>query len=92
MGDSLAKEASLLEAARAALSTDPSRVMALLDEHARTFPRAQLATERNVLRIEALRRLGRIDEARANTRTLPEGEAALYENRVRTLRDAASPR
>lgn len=53
-------EAALLLAARKA---QPSAALHLLDEHATRFPDGLLAPEREVLRIEALRKLGRTDEA-----------------------------
>ena len=95
--DVLAKEASLLEAARAALTVDPTRALALLDRYGQEFPRGQLAAERNVLRVDALRRLGRVDEAQADGRALlevggdsphPGSDATLYAPRVRKLLDS----
>jgi len=51
-------EAALLEAARAALGSNPARALALTREHARRYPRGILAQEREVIAIEALRRSG----------------------------------
>ena len=56
-------EAELLEQARAALKSDPSRALQRANEHARRFPRGALVQEREVLAIQALRRLGRDAEA-----------------------------
>jgi hypothetical protein len=56
-------EAELLEQARAAIKTDPSRALQRANEHARRFPRGVLVQEREVLAIQALRRLGRDAEA-----------------------------
>ena len=42
----------------------------LLDAHARDFPRGQLALERDVLRVDALLRLGRRSDAEAVARSL----------------------
>ncbi|HYP88297.1 MAG TPA: hypothetical protein VEQ59_09085 [Polyangiaceae bacterium] len=56
-------EAELLEQARAALKGDPSRALQRANEHARRFPRGVLVQEREVLAIQALRRLGRDAEA-----------------------------
>ena len=56
-------EATLLEQARASLATNPTRTLALTREHARRFPRGLLAQEREVLAVEALRRVGKPGEA-----------------------------
>jgi hypothetical protein len=58
----------LLERARQALATDPSRALALAQQHERLFPNGVLRQEREVIAIEALRRLGRSTQAseRAN--------------------------
>ncbi|AKU95073.1 hypothetical protein AKJ09_01737 [Labilithrix luteola] len=62
----LAREIAAVEAARTALASgDPSRALALLAEYDREFPTGAFAVEVSVLRIEALARAGRIDEARA---------------------------
>jgi hypothetical protein len=56
-------EAELLEQARTALKSDPNRALERAREHARRFPRGVLVQEREVLAIQALRRLGRDAEA-----------------------------
>jgi hypothetical protein len=62
----LARERALLDEARAALGGgDDARALALLDEHARKFQRAQLGEEREALAVQALVASGRYDEARA---------------------------
>lgn len=61
--DTLSREVALLDRARA--SSDPATSLAILAEHARTFPNGKLAPEREVFAIEALLRAGRTDEARA---------------------------
>jgi hypothetical protein len=53
-----ANEAALLEKARALLSREPARALALTREHRRRFPRGTLAEEREVIAIEALELLG----------------------------------
>ncbi|HKO48657.1 MAG TPA: hypothetical protein VJV79_13090 [Polyangiaceae bacterium] len=58
-------EASLLEQARSALSTNPARALSLAQQHAQQFPRGLLGQEREVIAISALRRLGRTTEAEA---------------------------
>jgi hypothetical protein len=57
-------EADLLEQARSALkSGDAARALQNATEHAARFPRGVLVQEREVLAIQALRRLGRSAEA-----------------------------
>jgi hypothetical protein len=52
-------EAALLEQARSALASDPARALALTRQHQARFPNGILRQEREVIAIEALRRLGR---------------------------------
>ena len=56
-------EAALLEQARHALSSAPATALALTAQHATRFPHGVLAQEREVIAIEALRRLHRTSEA-----------------------------
>jgi hypothetical protein len=56
-------EAGLLHLARTLLATDPERALRLTKEHARRYPNGDLAQEREVIAIESLRRLGRLDAA-----------------------------
>ena len=58
-GASGLREAELLQKAQALLSEDPSQALALTREHERRFQRGALAQEREVIAIEALKRLGR---------------------------------
>lgn len=58
-------ELSLLRRARAALTGGThAEALALLAEHEQRFPTGHLAEERMVLRVQALRAIGRRDEAR----------------------------
>ncbi|MDB4975765.1 MAG: hypothetical protein JWN48_4106, partial [Myxococcaceae bacterium] len=63
-----ASELALLLQARKLVPVDPNAALQILAEHARRFPRGQLAPEREVLRIEALRKLGRFAEANERLR------------------------
>jgi hypothetical protein len=56
-------EAAFLERARATLATSPARALALANLHRSRYPSGVLAQEREVIAIEALKRLGRGDEA-----------------------------
>ena len=58
-------EASFLRRAQTTLAADPSAALALLDEYPSRYPHGSLAQEREVMAIDALARLGRMDEARA---------------------------
>jgi hypothetical protein len=59
----LKREVDLLFAARRELRTQPNAALRLLDEHAELFPGGMLAPEREILAIDALRKLGRDAEA-----------------------------
>lgn len=84
---SLEEELRSLDAARAALSRgNAKRSLSLLDDYARSFRKPHLATEANVLRIEALIQSG--DRARAEQlgREFLERHAnSPYSRRVRSL-------
>ncbi len=58
-------EASMIARAKGALETSPSKALAALAEHAKLYPKGVLAEEREVLRIRALKNLGRDDAAEA---------------------------
>lgn len=51
--------------ARASLASSPTDALAAVDEHAKRFPRGALSSEREYIRIRALRKQGRNDEAKA---------------------------
>ncbi|HYQ14848.1 MAG TPA: hypothetical protein VEQ58_03795 [Polyangiaceae bacterium] len=82
----LSAEAALLEQARGRMRSAPSQALAMAAEHARRFPRGQLASERTLIQIEALHRLGRDAEARTLSRSLLGGESGrLYAERIARL-------
>jgi len=56
-------EAALLEQARRALNTSPSYALQLANQHRARFPNGVLTQEREVIAIEALRKLNRSSEA-----------------------------
>ena len=83
---SLSAEAQLLEQARREMRRAPAVALQIAAEHAQRFPRAQLGSERALIQIEALHRLGRDAEARALARTISAGTAGgLYAERIRQL-------
>lgn len=61
-------EVSLLEEAQAASRSDPQRALDLTNRDVLRFPNGVLAQEREVIAIDALTRLGRMDDARARAR------------------------
>jgi len=84
--DSLAQEAALLERARAALGPTPAAALELTEVHASRFPRGKLGMERELIALEALRRLGRAEEARTRGEALlARAKGGLYEARIRQL-------
>jgi len=62
-GGGLSEELKQLEAIRRTLAHDPGRALTATDRHARRFPQGALRPERELLKIEALLRLGRSKEA-----------------------------
>lgn len=88
----LSDEAALLETARAKLRPAPEAALAVTRQHAARFPRGQLGSERSLIQIEALHRLGRDAEARAVSGELLRGPgASLYAERVRQLLGEGAP-
>jgi hypothetical protein len=84
--DSLAREAAMLEHARAMLDSNPGGAFDELGRYTERFPEGRLGIESGLLAVEALKRLGRIEEARAHGAALLEqARGSLYEARIRTL-------
>lgn len=82
----LSAEAALLEQARREMRGAPAVALSFAAEHAKRFPRGQLASERTLIQIEALHRLNRESEARSLGRGLLGGAGAgLYRERVHQL-------
>ena len=81
----LGQELALLrEAQVAARSGDAPRALALLEEHARKFPKGALREERTAAHIAALCDLRRVDDAREEAeRFLAESPRSPYAGRVR---------
>ncbi|MDB4992569.1 MAG: hypothetical protein JWM74_1, partial [Myxococcaceae bacterium] len=84
--DDLTLEAQLMESARHSLATDPATALLRTDDHRRSFPHGQLADERELIAIDALRRLGRPTEARTRGEALLRRDpSGLYAERVRSI-------
>jgi hypothetical protein len=82
----LARETELIAAARSVLGAAPDAALARLDDHRREFPDGQLAPERELLAVDALRRLHRTEEARDRAlelaRRFPSSSYGLRASRV----------
>lgn len=88
--DPLTRESSLLQGAMRALANNPAEALRLADEHAREFPAGQLAAERAYVRVRALARLGRADDARAEARALiDEHPSSMYAARLGRLMEGS---
>jgi len=84
--DPIVAEHALLARARKALDSDPQTTLTLVDEHARKFPHGTLESEREFLRISALVRLGRTDEARAaRDRFIRAWPTSAYRDRIESM-------
>jgi hypothetical protein len=82
----LTAESDLLERARRALRSSALEALRLANEHAERFPHAQLGSERALIQIDALHRLGRDAEAQSLAQALLAGSPdGLYVERVHQL-------
>lgn len=86
--DSLAREAAILEAARASLALAPEKTLFETDRHQAEFPAGQLSAEREVLAIDALGRVGRHPEAEQRAEAFLAGnpQPVLKERVIRILK------
>jgi hypothetical protein len=81
-----ADEAQLVERARRAARSEPSRALALIAEHAETFPHGALRTEAEVIRVQALLALGQREEARRRADALIESaHGGVYRHRLERM-------
>jgi hypothetical protein len=79
-------EVQTLDAARAALASQPAQALALCNEHSRRFPKGMLGEERERIAIEALVGLGRKSEAKARAdRFLQVFPNSTYKKRIDRL-------
>jgi hypothetical protein len=81
--DTLAGEAKLLNQAHAVMATDPRKALAIGNEHAKRYPRGQLAAERELILVQALVKLGRAREAETRGRALRKSAPkSIYDQRL----------
>ncbi|MEW5852883.1 MAG: hypothetical protein AB2A00_29130 [Myxococcota bacterium] len=85
--DAVALEAALLDRARTALSRDDAAgALQALGDHARRFPTGMFSEERDAVRVQALVRAGRMDEAQQAARVfLEQHPASLHRPRVEAV-------
>jgi hypothetical protein len=87
----IAVEAQLLERARSLLGESPERALMLTREHQERFSAGQLRAERELIAIDALLRLGRVEEAKQRARPfLSDGSSQVFAGRIRSLLDQHS--
>jgi hypothetical protein len=83
---SLTEELSLLESARAQMARSPESALARLAEHRARHPAGVLAAERDLMELDALRRTGRVQDARIRaTDWLAREPNGLHAARVRAI-------
>jgi hypothetical protein len=76
----------MLEDARAMVDKNPRAALAALDRYTALFPAGVLSIERDLLAVEALRRLERPVEAHARAAALLDrARGSLYEPRIRAM-------
>jgi TolA-binding protein len=84
--DALAGEAKLLNQAHAAMATDPRKAYAFASDHAKRYPRGQLAAERELILVQALVKLGRAREAEARGHALRKSApSSIYRERLDSI-------
>jgi hypothetical protein len=82
-----ADEVGLLVRARRLLHAQPERALSLTDQHSAAHPRGVFAEEREVLAIEALRQLGRHEQANQRiAKFLAAFPSSAHRRRVEALR------
>ncbi len=85
-GAPIETEAALLQRARQALASDPSRSLALVEQHRRLYPRGMLSQERELLAVKALVALGRADSARSRADAFVTAyPSSAYRDRVESV-------
>ncbi len=89
--DAKPSELALVRGAREALADRPAASLQLLDQHLRLYPRGKLAEEREVLAIDALRRVGRGNAAdQRQARFIASHPASAHRSRLERKSQLAS--
>lgn len=84
--DTLALENAILERARGKLGSDPAGALVDLEAHRAQFPSGRLGAERELMAIDALKRLGRNAEAKARGEAfIAANPKSLYVERARKM-------
>lgn len=82
-------ELTLLETAKRELARDPTSALATLAQHRARFPDGSLSAERDLIELDALRRAGRVQDARDRARAwLARDPVGLHSARVRQILSA----
>lgn len=82
----LSEELALLESARRSLVQHPEAALENLAEHRARFPLGVLASERDLMELDALRRIGREQDARSRARALLDRDpSGMHAERVRQI-------
>jgi hypothetical protein len=82
----------MLDRARALLASDPGAALSAVDALAAAFPSGHMGLERELVAVEALRRLQRVPEARARGEALLQrARGSIYEERVRSILSSLPP-
>lgn len=85
----LGDELEMLEAAKRDMPANPTAALATLAEHRTRYASGLLAAERNLMELDALRRVGRVREARELARAwLERDPRGLHAERVRRILNA----
>jgi hypothetical protein len=84
-------EWALVDLARRSVTTDPQRAIALAQEHHRRFGGGPLSEEADFIEIEATKRLGRLDDARALEEKFHKLYPMSIHGRTVQVRPAPSP-
>ncbi len=91
--DDLTEENAILGRARVNLAMRPEVSLKDAEEHARRFPRGALAMERDSMHMSALKRLGRLDEAKTEARRfLASYPTSPYTPAARAILSEGTPR
>lgn len=88
--DAFARESELIARARAELPSTPETALKTLAEHQQAFPAGALKRDAELMRVEALLRLGRREEAEKLGRKLVSRDQGVGRDVERLLRDVPS--